>query len=159
VNDHIAFFFHAEIPWQFTWEKRFEIELFCFFVNNYIIFLFGFTRALLKLNQIFKVSIKELFKILFYGDRLYLIRIHQWAEFFCWMDTISYYNNIWYVCDMDCLIDSTSNNKWFSLYYSDIDSMINSLSYNMTIVNMSDWCNNVIFNVSIWYNNNSLGIL
>ena len=75
-------------------------------------FLFSLARALLKNNQVIRISLKEIPKIFHYNDGLNLIRMEERIKYLpSQMDSISNNYDIWDVINMNSLIDSISNSE------------------------------------------------
>ena len=57
---------------------------------------------------------------------------------------------MWHICNVDGLINSIPNDKQFSLSSYNINCMMDSFSHDiMTVANMSNRSDNLIFDVSV----------
>ena len=63
------------------WENWIEIKLLYFFIDNWIINLFGITRIIPEFDRVIDTLFKEESKILSYNNRLDLIRMRWWIKY------------------------------------------------------------------------------
>jgi len=68
-------------------------------------------------------------------------------------------HNARYTLDLNCLVDTASDSKKFSLYRGNVNSMVNGFcSYIATWLNIWNWCSNVVLDTNIRDNDNYVGI-
>jgi len=71
-------------------------------------FPFGLAGILPKVNWVIRISFKELSKILYYSNELYLIGMRRWIKYLLdQIDSISNDYNMRNFCDINGLIDFT----------------------------------------------------
>ena len=129
VDDWIAFFFLAKIPWQFTWENRIDLELFGLFVYSWMKRPFSAARAIPKSDRVARTFVKESSKILRNSNGLQLVWMRGWIKnVSCSMNGVSDDNDTFNVGDLYSLIYSTSNREQLCFSGSDIDCMMNCFS-------------------------------